>query len=176
MAVGANELAEVIAPPTSPEKKAIMTATAVSTSARVATVRWIGILGIVAGVVLIAGGGVVWAMVSAQLAEQKIVVAEDAPFLAGDTVDGPFSAYAQATIINTHALDMTAGLTYAQLEREDPMRDTVMNASFLRASLFTSVVSFGVAAFAMGMGLVSGLFGFALTRLAPSTRGGHTTA
>jgi hypothetical protein len=32
------------------------------------------------------------------------------------------------------------------------VRATMMNASFLRASLFTSVVSFGVAAFAMGMG------------------------
>jgi hypothetical protein len=42
----------------------------------------------------------------------------------------------------------------------------MMNASFLRASLFTSVVSFGVAAFAMGMGILSILFGAALTRLA----------
>jgi hypothetical protein len=158
----------------------IMTATAVSTPAvpatpavtlsasRVAVVRWAGILGILAGIVLIVAGGVVWGMVSAQLTDQKITVAEDAPFLAGDTVNGPFSAYAQATIINTHALEMTDGKTYAQLDREDPLRDTVMNASFLRASLFTSVVSFGVAAFAMGIGLIVGVFGFALTRLAPA--------
>jgi hypothetical protein len=31
----------------------------------------------------------------------------------------------------------------------------MMNASFLRASLFTSVVSFGVAAFAIGVGILS---------------------
>jgi hypothetical protein len=31
----------------------------------------------------------------------------------------------------------------------------MMNASFLRASLFTSVVSFGVAAFAIGIGILS---------------------
>jgi hypothetical protein len=42
----------------------------------------------------------------------------------------------------------------------------MMNASFLRASLFTSVVSFGVAAFAMGIGILSILFGWALHRLA----------
>lgn len=42
----------------------------------------------------------------------------------------------------------------------------MMNASFLRASLFTSVISFGVAAFAMGIGTLSILFGLALHRLA----------
>ncbi|MDM4762075.1 aromatic ring-opening dioxygenase LigA [Galbitalea sp. SE-J8] len=142
---------------------------AVST-VRLAVVRWIGLVGILAGIVMIAAGGTVWGMVSSQLADQKITVAEDAPFLAGNTVDGPLSAYAQATIINTHALEMSDGKTYAQLDRDDPMRATVMNASFLRASLFTSVVSFGVAAFAMGTGLIVGLLGFALTRLVPATR------
>jgi hypothetical protein len=38
---------------------------------------------------------------------------------------------------------------------------TAMNASFLRASLFTSVVSFGVAAMAAGVGLVLFLLGLA---------------
>jgi hypothetical protein len=38
----------------------------------------------------------------------------------------------------------------------------MMNASFLRTSLFTSVVSFGVAAFAIGIGILSILFGAAL--------------
>ena len=42
----------------------------------------------------------------------------------------------------------------------------MMNASFLRASLFTSVVSFGVAAFAMGIGVLSIAFGAAIHRLA----------
>ena len=46
------------------------------------------------------------------------------------------------------------------------MRATMMNASFLRASLFTSVVSFGVAAFAIGIGILSILFGWAIHRLA----------
>ena len=40
-----------------------------------------------------------------------------------------------------------------------------MNGSFLRASLFTSVIAFGVAAFAMGVGLLSLLMGWALRRL-----------
>ena len=39
-------------------------------------------------------------------------------------------------------------------------------AGVLRTSLFTSVVSFGVAAFAIGIGVLSILFGWALNRLA----------
>ena len=129
-------------------------------------VRAIGFVGILGGLVMIIAGGVVWGTVSNQLATEKITVAEDAAFLAGAPVIGPLSAYAQADIINHHALDMSAGLTYAELDREDPTRATVMNASFLRASLFTSVVSFGVAAFAIGLGVLTGLFGWALTALA----------
>lgn len=126
-------------------------------------IGWAGILG---AIVMIIGGGVVWGIVSSQLAAEKITVAEDASFLAGAPVVGPFSAYAQADIINHHALDMADGKTYAELDREDPLRATVMNASFLRTSLFTSVVSFGVSAFAIGMGVLSGLFGWAILTLA----------
>jgi hypothetical protein len=45
-----------------------------------------------------------------------------------------------------------------------------MTASFLRASLFTSVVSFGVAAFAFGLGLLLLLTGWALLRIERSLR------
>ena len=128
-------------------------------------VRAIGFLGILGGLVMIIAGGAVWGMVSNQLRAEKITVAEDASFLAGAPVIGPLSAYAQADIINHHALEMSKGLTYAELDREDPTRATVMDASFLRASLFTSVVSFGVAAFAIGLGVLTGLFGWALTAL-----------
>ena len=40
-----------------------------------------------------------------------------------------------------------------------------MNGSFLRASLFTSVLAFGVSAMAMGLGLVQVLGGLALTKV-----------
>ena len=40
-----------------------------------------------------------------------------------------------------------------------------MTASFLRASLFTSVVSFGIAAMAMGLGVLFILVGIALSML-----------
>ena len=129
--------------------------------------RLIGLVGIIGGAVMIIGGGIAWGAVSTQLAAESITVSEDAEFMAGAPVVGPFSAYAQATIINHHALEASDGLTYAELEQDDPVRATVMNASFLRASLFTSVVSFGVAAFAMGVGLLMALFGWAITALVP---------
>ena len=55
--------------------------------------------------------------------------------------------------------------------RPSDQRDwsTVMTASFLRASLFTSVVSFGVAAFAAGMGLLMIVVGYVLHRLGKVT-------
>jgi len=118
------------------------------------------------GVLMIVAGGVTWFMVQQELSDARITVAEDADMLAGDEVDGPLSAYAQAEIIDEHALDATGGKTYAELDREDPLRDTAMSASFLRASLFTSVVAFGVALMAIGVGLAFVLIGLALNSAA----------
>ena len=131
--------------------------------------RLIGLVTIIAGVLLILAGGVTWGMVRGQLADEKITVAEDAASFAGAQVTGPLEAFAQADIINKHALEGSGGKTYAELDREDPARATVMNGSFLRASLFTSVIAFGVAAFAMGMGVLFLLVGFAIRSLAPAT-------
>ncbi len=129
-------------------------------------VKVVGILVLIAGIIMIIGGGVTWVTVSSQLKAENIVVSEDAEMFAGQTVAGPFTAYAQAEIINKHALEATGGKTYAELDREDPLRQTAMTASFLRASLFTSVVSYGVAAMAIGLGIVNILLGWALSRLA----------
>jgi hypothetical protein len=129
------------------------------------TARWTGLVALIAGVLMIGAGAATWATVSNQLEAQQITVAEDAAFLAGDTVDGPLSAYAQAQIIDEHALAATGGQTYAELDQDDPLRATAMNASFLRASLFTSVVAYGVSALVMGLGVLFGLLGWTLRRL-----------
>lgn len=129
-------------------------------------VKVVGILGILGGIALIVVGIVVWVMVSSQLRAENIVVPDDAMAFQGQVVAGPFTAFVQADIIQHHALELSDGKTYAELPMDDPIRATLMNASFLRASLFTSVVSFGVAAFAMGMGILSILFGWAIRRLA----------
>jgi uncharacterized membrane protein YidH (DUF202 family) len=126
------------------------------------TVRILSILVIIAGIVLIVTGVFTWFNVSNQLADQNITVADDAENFAGEPVDGPLTAYEQATVINRHSLEATGGKTYAELDREDPARQTALTASFLQASLFTSVVAFGVALMAAGIGLVLILLGWAL--------------
>jgi hypothetical protein len=124
--------------------------------------RRLSIIVMVAGAILLVIGAATWFDVRNQLADEKIVVSEDAPFLGGDDVDGPFSAYAESRAIHQHALAMSSGLTYAEMDREDPTRQTIATASFLRASLLTSVIAFGMAAFAFGVGIILILIGWAL--------------
>jgi hypothetical protein len=129
------------------------------------SVQILAILVIVAGAVLSVAGVVTWFVVRDQLADENITVSDDADNFAGDPVDGPFTAYAEANVIERHALEASDGLTYAELAQDDPRRETVMTASFLRSSLFTSVVAFGVAAFALGVGIVLILIGVALLHI-----------
>lgn len=120
------------------------------------------IASVVLGVVMIAAGIGTWVMVSTTLAAQDITVSDDADCLAGDDVNGPFSAFCQARIIDQHTLDQTGGLTYAELDRDDPLRQVAMNSAFLQSSLFTSVVAFGVAGMAILMGIVFVLLGLGM--------------
>lgn len=120
------------------------------------------ITSVVLGIVLVLGGVATWIAVSTMLGQENITVSEDASCLAGDEVNGPLSAFCQAQVINEHALDSTDGLTYAELPRDSELRAVAMNASFLRASLFTSVVAFGVAGMAILMGIVFVLIGLGM--------------
>lgn len=126
------------------------------------------IASVILGVILIIGGVGTWIMVSTTLADQNITVSEDG-CLGGDEVDGPFSAYCQAKVIEKHTLESTGGLTYAELDREDPLRDTAMNSAFLQSSLFTSVVAFGIAGMATLMGVVFILLGLGMKDVGEKT-------
>ena len=141
-----------------------MSTTLVNTKA----VRLISVLLMVAGLVLVVGGAATWVTVRSQLVAENITIPDDAMAFGGNVVNGPLDAYVQADIINKHALEGSGGKTYAELDREDPARASVMNGSFLRASLFTSVIAFGVAAFAAGMGVLFALIGYALRSLVPA--------
>jgi hypothetical protein len=134
------------------------------------TPKVVSLLLTIAGVFLLVAGAATWYTVSDQLAAEQITVSDDASCQAGQTVNGPFEAFCQAEIINKHALESTGGKTYAQLDREDPLRAVAQSASFLRASLFTSVVAFGVAAFAMGVGVLSLLTGAGISALDKRTK------
>lgn len=137
------------------------------TTERARGVRTIGLLSIIAGIVLIAAGAATWVVITQQFDEQNITVSEDAAMFGGKQVKGPFTAFAQAQVIEKHATEATGGKTYAELDQDDPLRTVAMNASFLRASLFTSVVAYGVAFFAAGMGLMLLLLGWSVRKLAP---------
>jgi ABC-type sugar transport system permease subunit len=117
---------------------------------------------IIVGIVMAVAGVITWVVVSTTLEDQRITVSDDASCAAGDGVNGPISAYCQADIINQHTLDITGGKTYAELDREDPNRAVAMDSAFLQASLFTSVVAFGVAGMAFVLGIVLTLIGLAL--------------
>lgn len=163
-------------------------------------VKFIGLLIIIAGALMVVAGGATWTLVTSQLKAENITVAavtDEAPgALAGKPVAGPFTAYAQANAINHHALEGANGRTYAQLGTDAKalktklaaagatpediavdkgvkaladQRTSTMNGSFLRASLFTSVVSFGVSALVIGLGVLFALLGFALRSVATVT-------
>ena len=128
--------------------------------------RLLGTISLVLGLLFVAAGATTWFTVRTNPADEHITLSSDAAAFAGQPVNGPIDAWLQAEVIEMHALARSEGLTYAELDREDPVRVTVMNGSFLRASLFTSVVAFGVAALAMGAGLVLALLGQGLRVLA----------
>jgi hypothetical protein len=119
------------------------------------------IASIVLGVILVLGAVTTWVVVSNTLSDQNITTTEDS-CLPDRTVAGPFTAYCMAKVIETHTLETTDGQTYAELDREDPLREVAMNSSFLQASLFTSVLAFGVAAMAGGMGILFVLIGLGM--------------
>ena len=119
------------------------------------------IVAIVLGAILIVGGITTWFVVSNTLSDQEITTSEDA-CLPNQHVNGPFTAYCQAKVIDKHTLEATNGQTYAQLDREDPLRQTAMTGSFLQASLFTSVLAFGVAAMAVAVGILFVMIGLGI--------------
>ena len=130
--------------------------------------RLLGLIVIIFGAIFFVAGAATWTAVSVNLKAENITVSDDAAAFAGGAVDTPWEAFAQADIIKHHALDATGGKTYAELDKEDPLRAVAMNGSFLRASLFTSVVAFGVALLVMGLGVVLAVTGVAIRKLAPA--------
>lgn len=116
--------------------------------------RIIAIVLVLAGGVMIIAGAATYYLVHRELDDEHITVSDDAEAFAGEDVSGPFTAYSEAMTIKVHAAEIADGQTYAQLDQDDPRRDQVMTSSFLRASLFTSVVAFGVAALVVGLGVL----------------------
>ena len=145
-------------------------------SARIA-----GIVSFIAGVIMLVSGAFAWGITSTQLASENITVAADAPAFAGSKVTGPLTAFYQAEAVKQHTRAASNGLTYAELgakvqeakdagdtataEKLQQTRTMVETGNFVRASLLTSVMAFGVSALVMGAGLLFSCLGWGLYRL-----------
>jgi hypothetical protein len=137
---------------------------------------------LIAALLLVGGGLLTWAhsfvndQVRSQLSQQQIYFPQKGSQAISDPLIAPYlNKYAGQQLLNgaqaeayadhfikVHLEKIGGGKTYAQLPQDDPTRDTVMTASFLRASLFTSVVAFGVSALVAGLGLLFVLLGLAM--------------
>ncbi|QGQ18757.1 aromatic ring-opening dioxygenase LigA [Cellulomonas sp. JZ18] len=117
------------------------------------TARLVATLLLVLGTLFVVGGAGTWAVTAAGLASEGVTVAESAPAFVGAPLDTPWEAWAQTEAIRTDLHEATGGRTYADMDRDDPQRDMVATGTFLRASLLTSVVAFGVATALVGIGV-----------------------
>ena len=143
--------------------------------------RFAGLLSFVAGVLMLVCGAFAWGVTSTQLASENITVANDAPAFAGSKVAGPLTAFYQADGRQQHTRAASNGLTYAELgvkvqeakdagdtdaaEQLQATRTMVETGNFVRTSLLTSVMAFGVSALVMGAGLLFSCLGWGLYRL-----------
>jgi hypothetical protein len=126
--------------------------------------------GIAASLVLIAFGlGAVYMgidgrhTVRTDLAREQIVGTDDST-IPGQTVDTGSEAKAFAAVMRKHTLEATGGKTYAQLGREDPLREMWVTSTALSTALNTAYFAESVATFAivMGIALLLAGIGFAV--------------
>ena len=111
----------------------------------------LGVVFIGAGLYMVAEGRSAHDEVRDAVARENIVTAEDSA-LPNERIDDAATAKAQADVIEKHYLDATGGKTYAELDREDPLRETAFRAASLRTSLNLAVMGFKISDLVVGMG------------------------
>jgi hypothetical protein len=114
----------------------------------------LGIVFVAAGVYMVSEGNAAKDEVRGALAAENITVSDDAlpEELRGVQVNSAATAKAQADVIEMHTLERTGGLSYAELDREDPARATALTSANLRTSLNLAVMGFEVSNLVIGMG------------------------
>ena len=111
----------------------------------------LGIAFIGAGIYMVSEGREAHDEVRDAIVREKITTSDDAT-IPNETVDDAATAKAQANVIEKHYLEITGGRTYAELDRDDPNRDTALTAANLRTSLNLAVMGFKVSDLVVGMG------------------------
>lgn len=69
-------------------------------------------------------------------------------------VDTASEAEAQAQVIRTHVLGITDGKTYAEMDRDDPNRETYLNALTLESALHQAQIGFETTRLVIGLGAI----------------------
>lgn len=136
-------------------------------------------LTIAAGSLFVAVGAGAWLTITKQLLDEKITVPANAPILAGKPVQGPVTAYVEALVIKSNAERGAGGRTFADISAAlrgvDASSDEAVElrkqstalstGASLRTSLLTSVLAYGVSAFAGGLGAFFLIVGAQLRRV-----------
>jgi len=85
------------------------------------------------------------------IVSENIITSEDSA-IPNVLVHDAATAKAEADVIEVHYLELTGGKTYAELDRDDPNRETAFRAAQLRTSLNLAVMGFRVSDLVIGMG------------------------
>lgn len=112
----------------------------------------LGLVFIGGGIYLVVQGESAKDEVRDSIVSENIITSEDAS-IPNVLVDNAAKAKAEADVIEVHYLEITGGKTYADLDRDDPNRETAFRAVQLRTSLNLAVMGFKVSDLVIGMGV-----------------------
>jgi hypothetical protein len=126
---------------------------------------WLGLVAfglvlVVSGLYMVSEGKSAHDEVTASLSDERIVGSQNTA-IANEKVTGPDEAKVQADKIKQDVLNMTGGKTYAELDRNDPNRNTYLTSITLRTALMQSYMAFKVADLVMGVGALVSVLGLA---------------
>jgi hypothetical protein len=131
-----------------------------------------------AGAIMLLQGIDAREQVRLSLEAENITTPDDAS-IPNVPVNSAATALAQAEIIQEHTLATTEGQTWADMDREDPMRQFYLSAVTLRTSLMSAYMAFKLADLVIGLGalfLVVGIGGGIASGLALRTPATATVA
>jgi hypothetical protein len=110
----------------------------------------LGFVFIGAGIYMLNEGRSAKDEVTDAIVSENIITSEDAA-IPNVLVHDAATAKAEADVIEVHYLELTGGKTYAELDRDDPNRETAFRAAQLRTSLNLAVMGLRVSDLVIGM-------------------------
>jgi len=125
-----------------------------------------GVAFLVLGTIFVVQGNSAKALIRSEMADEAVTTGKDASIPNAPVLDAQ-TAQVEADVIKEHTWG-TWG-PYSKMAREDPNRDTYLKGLTIRNSLSLSIMGFGVADMAVGVGGITILLGLmSLGLLAPA--------